>query len=55
MYEWLNDPVLSTPAQVLRECGKLASAASLTGRQHGAPETREGVYETARGSGTGQE
>ena len=48
VYEWLNDPVLPTPAQVLREYGELASTASLTGRQHGAPETREGVYETAR-------
>jgi type IV secretory pathway TraG/TraD family ATPase VirD4 len=48
MYEWLNDPVLSTPAQVLGERGQKAAAASLSGRQHGAPETRDGVYETAR-------
>jgi type IV secretory pathway TraG/TraD family ATPase VirD4 len=48
VYEWLNDPVLSTPVQVLRECGHKAAAASLSGRQHGAPETRDGVYETAR-------
>lgn len=48
VYEWLNDPVLSTPAQVLREHDQPAAAASLQGRQHGAPETREGVYETAR-------
>jgi len=48
VYEWLNDPVLSTPAQVLREHDQKAAAASLAGRQHGAPETRDGVYETAR-------
>jgi type IV secretory pathway TraG/TraD family ATPase VirD4 len=48
VYEWLNDPVLSTPAQILREHGHKAAAASLTGRQNGAPETRDGVYETAR-------
>jgi hypothetical protein len=44
MYEWLNDPVLSTPAQVLREHGQKAAAASLSGRQHGAPETRDGTF-----------
>jgi len=48
VYEWLNDPVLATPAQVLREHDQKAAAASLSGRQHGAPETRDGVYETAR-------
>jgi type IV secretory pathway TraG/TraD family ATPase VirD4 len=48
VYEWLNDPVLSTPVQVLREYGHKAAASSLSGRQHGAPETRDGVYETAR-------
>jgi type IV secretory pathway TraG/TraD family ATPase VirD4 len=48
VYEWLNDPVLTTPAQILREHGERAAAASLSGRQNGAPETRDGVYETAR-------
>ncbi len=48
VYEWLNDPVLPTPAQLLREHGQSAAAASMLGRQHGAPETRDGVYETAR-------
>ena len=48
VYEWLNDPVVSTPADLLRLHGRAAAAASLTGRQHGAPETRDGVYETAR-------
>lgn len=48
VYEWLNDPVLPTPVQLLREHGQHAAAASMLGRQHGAPETRDGVYETAR-------
>jgi type IV secretory pathway TraG/TraD family ATPase VirD4 len=48
VYEWLNDPVITAPAQILREHAQHAVAASLVGRQHGAPETREGVYETAR-------
>jgi len=48
VYEWLNEPVLPTPAQVLREHGERGAAASLAGRQNGAPETRYGVYETAR-------
>lgn len=48
VYEWLNDPVISTPSELLRSHGELAAAASLQGRQHGAPETRDGVYETAR-------
>jgi type IV secretory pathway TraG/TraD family ATPase VirD4 len=48
VYDWLNDPTLSTPADLLRVHGRAAAAASLTGRQHGAPETRDGVYETAR-------
>jgi type IV secretory pathway TraG/TraD family ATPase VirD4 len=48
VYEWLNDPVIATPSELLRSHGELAAAASLQGRQHGAPETRDGVYETAR-------
>jgi type IV secretory pathway TraG/TraD family ATPase VirD4 len=48
VYEWLNDPVITAPAQILRDHGQTAAASSLTGRQNGAPETREGVYETAR-------
>jgi type IV secretory pathway TraG/TraD family ATPase VirD4 len=48
VYEWLNDPVLATPGQVLREVGQPACAAGISARQHGAAETREGVYETAR-------
>lgn len=48
VYEWLNDPVLVTPVELLRASGHNAAAASLLGRMHGAPETRDGVYETAR-------
>ena len=48
VYEWLNDPVLATPVELLRAAGHRAAAASLQGRMHGAPETRDGVYETAR-------
>ena len=35
VYEWLNDPTMSTPAELLRAHGKQAAAASLQGRQHG--------------------
>jgi type IV secretory pathway TraG/TraD family ATPase VirD4 len=48
VYEWLSDPVISTPVELLSENGHAAAASSLRGRQNGAPETRDGVYETAR-------
>ena len=48
VYEWLNDPVITTPVGLLRAAGHHPAAASLLGRMHGAPETRDGVYETAR-------
>jgi type IV secretory pathway TraG/TraD family ATPase VirD4 len=48
VYEWLNDPVLTTPVDLLRAAGHHPAAAALAGRVHGAPETRDGVYETAR-------
>jgi hypothetical protein len=48
VYEWLNDPVLTTPIDVLRRSDEPAVAASLQGRNLGAPETRDGIYETAR-------
>ncbi len=48
VYEWLNDPVIATPARILQASGQPAAAASLVGRQNGAPETRDGIYETAR-------
>lgn len=48
VYEWLNDPALSTPARLLRAGEQLGAAASMIGRQNGAAETRDGIYETAR-------
>jgi type IV secretory pathway TraG/TraD family ATPase VirD4 len=48
VYEWLNDPALTTPVELLRRREEIAVAASLLGRSIGAPETRDGVYETAR-------
>ena len=44
LYEWLNDPVLATPVQVLREHGQKAAAASLSGRPARSPrDARRGV------------
>lgn len=48
VYEWLNDPSNTEPARLLARSGHEAAAASLLGRQNGAPETRDGIYETAR-------
>ncbi|OHV56278.1 conjugal transfer protein TraG [Frankia sp. CgS1] len=48
VYEWLNDSASPVPAELLAAGGYPAVAAGLRGRQAGAPETREGVYETAR-------
>lgn len=48
VYSWLNDPTLPTPIELLREHGHPAAAAAVRGRVNGAPETRDGVYETAR-------
>ncbi|GIJ12213.1 type IV secretory system conjugative DNA transfer family protein [Micromonospora andamanensis] len=45
---WLSDSTSRVPAGILHDAGYLASARALTGRQAGAPETREGIYETAR-------
>jgi hypothetical protein len=45
---WLTDVGSREPAQILRTFGFHAAARSLHGRQAGAPETRDGVYETAR-------
>jgi len=39
VYAWLNDPVIDTPIDLLREHGHPAVASSLAGRQNGAPET----------------
>ncbi|WP_206691048.1 type IV secretory system conjugative DNA transfer family protein [Quadrisphaera sp. INWT6] len=48
VFAWLNDPTTPEPADLLRAQGRAAAAASLRGRQLGAAETRDGVYETAR-------
>jgi type IV secretory pathway TraG/TraD family ATPase VirD4 len=48
VYGWLNDSGSPLPAELLASHGYPAVAAGLRGRQAGAPETREGVYETAR-------
>lgn len=45
---WLSDPTAREPVTILREHKFEAAARSLAGRQAGAPETRDGVYETAR-------
>ena len=50
--EWLSDPLLRTPYDLLRSHGQdresQAAAASLMGRMQVSAETRDGVYETAR-------
>jgi len=45
---WLADVSSREPARILAEHGFHAAARSVAGRQAGAPETRDGVYETAR-------
>ncbi|GIJ67943.1 hypothetical protein Voc01_028600 [Virgisporangium ochraceum] len=45
---WLSDVTSREPATLLRAAGFPQAARSLAGRQSGAPETRDGVYETAR-------
>jgi type IV secretory pathway TraG/TraD family ATPase VirD4 len=45
---WLSDPTDREPVTILKTGGFEAAARSLAGRQAGAPETRDGVYETAR-------
>jgi type IV secretory pathway TraG/TraD family ATPase VirD4 len=46
--EWLNEPAVPTPIELLAEAGFTAMAASLRGAQNGAVETRDGIYQTAR-------
>ena len=48
VYEWLNDSGRSAPRSELERHGFTAVATALSGRQSGAVETREGIYETAR-------
>jgi len=45
---WLDQPAMPAPAGLLQKAGFWALASSLTGTQNGAPETRDGIYETAR-------
>jgi TraM recognition site of TraD and TraG len=45
---WLDQPSNPAPATHLRKAGYIKLASSFTGTQHGAPETRDGIYETAR-------
>jgi hypothetical protein len=45
---WLDEPGSPTPAELLGDAGYRALASSLRGAQHGAPETRDGIYQTAR-------
>ena len=45
---WLNEPAVPTPIELLADAGFTAMAASLRGAQNGAPETRDGIYQTAR-------
>lgn len=48
VWEWLNESADPTPAELLEDAGLRSTAAGLRGRQSGATETREGIYETAR-------
>lgn len=48
VWRWLNDSADPEPAEALTAAGLTATAAGLRGRQSGAVETREGIYETAR-------
>lgn len=45
---WLADVTTLEPGRILAAHGFHAAARSVAGRQAGAPETRDGVYETAR-------
>jgi type IV secretory pathway TraG/TraD family ATPase VirD4 len=45
---WLDDPGSPTAAELLHDAGYRALASSLRGAQHGAPETRDGIFQTAR-------
>ncbi|MFI5959742.1 type IV secretory system conjugative DNA transfer family protein [Cryptosporangium sp. NPDC051539] len=45
---WLSDPSAEEPIRALRRRGWTQTARSLRGRQEGAVETRDGIWETAR-------
>jgi type IV secretory pathway TraG/TraD family ATPase VirD4 len=48
VWTWLNDPADTEPVDLLTTAGHRATATGLRGRQSGAVDTREGIYETAR-------
>ena len=45
---WLGDAASPIPAELLDRAGFTGLASCLRGIQHGAPETRDGIYQTAR-------
>ncbi|WP_433234811.1 type IV secretory system conjugative DNA transfer family protein [Actinomadura nitritigenes] len=46
--QWLDEPAVPTPIELLQEAGFALMASSLKGTQNGAVETRDGIYQTAR-------
>lgn len=46
--QWLDEPAVPTPIELLQEAGFQLMASSLKGTQNGAVETRDGIYQTAR-------
>jgi type IV secretory pathway TraG/TraD family ATPase VirD4 len=46
--QWLAEPAVPTPIELLNDAGFPAMASSLRGAQNGAVETRDGIYQTAR-------
>jgi type IV secretory pathway TraG/TraD family ATPase VirD4 len=46
--QWLAEPAVPTPIELLADAGFTAMAVSLRGAQNGAVETRDGIYQTAR-------
>jgi type IV secretory pathway TraG/TraD family ATPase VirD4 len=46
--QWLAEPAVPTPIELLTNAGFGAMATSLRGAQNGATETRDGIYQTAR-------
>lgn len=46
--QWLDEPAVPTPIELLAKAGFQLMASSLKGTQNGAVETRDGIYQTAR-------
>lgn len=46
--QWLDEPGSPTPAGLLDQAGYPQIGSALRGCQNGAPETRDGIYQTAR-------